>query len=84
MIDSPSASSFALGIALRCRENITNADNSDRVIQEKLSQNTEKLALLSLTACAEHLPKLEAGMVNTSDLEPQTILANLRSAGLHS
>ena len=60
-------------------ENFSTADNSDKVIATKLEENRKRLELLSIAACAENLPKLEAGMLNTADLEPQTLVANIRS-----
>lgn len=64
-------------------ENFSTADISDRVIETKLADTRARLELLSVTACVEHIPKLEAGMVNTTDLEPQTLVANIRSQTLN-
>eukprot|EP00210_Caulerpa_lentillifera_P000893 g864.t1 len=60
------------------RGNLEAAKNSDKVIQEKLAQNTEKLTGLTVQQVLATIPRLEAGIISLGDVEPTMLVANIR------
>lgn len=60
------------------RENLETAKNSDKIIQEKLTQNREKLTGLTVQQVLAVIPRLEAGMITLGEMEPPMLIANIR------
>lgn len=60
------------------KKNLSAADKTDNMVEEKLKKSENTLRLLSTSGILELIPKLEQPMLNLNEEDPMTIVSNIK------